>query len=641
VKHLILYSALLLQACLAGVQAQGIAYGSITNFDTVNDTGHECHGFEIEIEDCTSLDITHTYNYNHYGAPNITEDDSVPGHPKCFVRWESKKNPDGSWASYTAIPSGPIDPTNGHQFTNPNVNFGGEHFGVGYRVAVGKVSYNWLIDNGQGQLVRGGSVQVAAPKFTYFPGGGGNVGQVQAEIKPPPAPPVKEFGPAVWVKEIRTTSHNNEKVELRDLVSDDPDDPNDKNWRNGEPDEVEVEWQLLQEEFGKGDGGANGNLEAARENLNNGDEVVTRRYEFYEYIGPFDEESGEAKAEKVGPDDIHGVGIKTVNGVEVDLSTLEIVGEYKGAQMAAIDVDAFVSLIDHLSEGEINQPYVARRVVIQGSLPFNAVFEGELPSGMEFDAVLGILDGTPEESGEFQFKLTVNEGELKSVSKNYTLTVLAAGEEAEARYLVDTSVEPLNAGTASGDGSFAAGSEVTVSARPAPGYAFKRWVDNHKIVSTDAEYSFNMDVNHSLIAHFEPLESVDLQSWIIAEFGALANDPEATGLDKDYDNDGETTLEEYAFGHHPTVADARGPELELDDVNGFSILFDRPTNHLGLSYEVEIATDLGGPWNSGAGFTEQVSSAVHESTETVKTRSLLPTESNIQQFFRIRVTLNP
>jgi hypothetical protein len=396
----------------------------------------------------------------------------------------------------------------------------------------------------------------------------------------------------------------------------------------------------LQEEFGKGDGGANGNLEAARENLNNGDEVVTRRYEFYEYTGPFDEESGEAKAENVGPDDIHGEGVKTINGVEVDLSTLEVVGEYKGAQMAAIDVDAFVSLIDHLSDGEINQPYVARRVVIQGSLPFNATFEGDLPSGMEFDAVLGILDGTPEESGEYQFKLTVNEGELKSVSKSYTLTVLAAGEEAEAKYLVDTSVEPLNAGTASGDGSFAAGSEVTVSAQPAPGYAFKRWVDNHNIVSTDAVYSFNMDVNHSLTAHFEPVESVDLQSWIIAEFGELANDPEATGLDKDYDNDGETTLEEYAFGHHPTVADAQGPDLELDDVNGFSILFDRPTNHLGLAYDLEIATDLGGPWNSGAGFTEQVSSEVHGTTETVKTRSLLPRESNIQQFFRIRVTLN-
>lgn len=119
-----------------------IAYGSINNFDTVNDTGHECHGFEIEIEDCRSTDISYTYDYNHYGTSKITQDDSVPGHPKCIIRWASKKNPDGSWASYTAIPSGPVQPTDGHQFTNPSVNFGGEHFGVGYNVAVGAVRYN-------------------------------------------------------------------------------------------------------------------------------------------------------------------------------------------------------------------------------------------------------------------------------------------------------------------------------------------------------------------------------------------------------------------------------------------------------------------------------------------------------------------
>jgi hypothetical protein len=91
------------------------------------------------------------------------------------------------------------------------------------------------------------------------------------------------------VKEIRTTSHNNNEVRLRDLVSDDPDDPNDKNWRNGEPDEVEVEWQILQTDFKKKDGGRNGELQGAPEDLNNGDEIVTRRYEFFNAaFGPID-----------------------------------------------------------------------------------------------------------------------------------------------------------------------------------------------------------------------------------------------------------------------------------------------------------------------------------------------------------------
>jgi len=255
------------------------AWGSINNFDTVNDTGQQCHGFEIDIEDCHSTAITYTFDYNHYGTSIITEDDSVPGHPKCIIQWKAKKNPNGTWAAYTAVPTAPIPPTMGHQFTNPAVNFGGEHFGVGYNVAVGAVSYNWLIDNGAGVLVKGGAVQVSTPSFTYYPPVvAAAPPQVQAVIAPPPppAPPPKEFGDALWVKEIRTTAHNNHKVKLRDLVSEDPADPNGKNWKNGEPDEVEVEWQILQKDNAKPDGGPKNNVPAAAEALPNGDEVVTR-----------------------------------------------------------------------------------------------------------------------------------------------------------------------------------------------------------------------------------------------------------------------------------------------------------------------------------------------------------------------------
>lgn len=504
-------------ACLftlfAGSARASIAYGSINNFDTVNDTGSECHGFEIEIEDCRSTDVSYTYNYNHYGTPKISQDDSIVGHPKCVIRWESKKNADGSWASYTAIPSGPILPTNGHQFTNPNVNFGGEHFGVGYRLAVGAIRYQWLVDDGLGNLVHGGAVQVSTPSFTYYPPIPPVIGipavpaQVQAVIEPPEPPEVPEvpgleFGPAVWVKEIRTTTHNSEKVELRDLVSDDPNDPNDVNWRNGEPDEVEVEWQILQREFSKPDGGNNGRLVAAPENLDNGDEVVTRRYEFYEYLGPIDE-NGEAKATSVGADDIHGEGIKTINGADVDLSTVIVVGEYKGAQMAAVDVEGGVGLIDHVSEGEFGMPYTDRRLVVEGPLPFTATIEGALPVGMEFDTLTGILSGTPEDSGEFPFVVTVDDGANPAVTKNYVLMIAEAGAVLPPSYVVDTTPQPPEAGSATGNGSFAPATRVTVHATPNPGYRFVNWTDNGQVVGTKSSLIFNIgDVNRSLTAHF-------------------------------------------------------------------------------------------------------------------------------------------
>jgi hypothetical protein len=227
------------------------AYGTLNNFDCVNDTGVEAHGFEIELDDIHSKDITYTYDYNHYGVPKITEDSTDPLHPKVFIRYAATRKPDGTWTAYTAIPSGPIAPTQGHQFTNPSVNFGGEHFGAGYYGTPTAVKNNWLIDDGTGNLVHGPPVNVATPTFVYNPPAAAAPAFVQAAIvpPPPPAPPQRQFGEATWVKEIKTTSHNANKLELVQLIDPDPNDAAARNWGNGEPTQVEVEWKLLQTEF--------------------------------------------------------------------------------------------------------------------------------------------------------------------------------------------------------------------------------------------------------------------------------------------------------------------------------------------------------------------------------------------------------
>ena len=189
-----------------GTAQASVAYGSISNFDCVNDTGHECHGFESGLKDCHSTDVSYSYDYNHHGTSHITEDNSVPGHPKCIIKWESAKKADGTWGAFTAIPSGPISPTNGHQFTNPSVNYDGEHFGVGFKVQPSAVVYHWLLDNGAGALVQGPVVNVMPPTFTYCPALGGAPAQMQAAIVRVPQVPVLEFGKGTRVKKSRTTT---------------------------------------------------------------------------------------------------------------------------------------------------------------------------------------------------------------------------------------------------------------------------------------------------------------------------------------------------------------------------------------------------------------------------------------------------
>jgi hypothetical protein len=478
------------------------AYGSINNFDVVNDTNVVCHGFEIELDDIHSKDITYTFDWNHYGVPKITEDNTNPAHPKVFVRYQSGKDTLGAWTAFTAVPAAPIAPTQGHQFTNPSVNFGGEHFGVGFSAIPTNILYHWQVDDGSGNLINGPAVSIVTPTFAAVPPAvvGAPV-QIQAAIVPPPAPVpppvVLEFGHASWVKEIRTTTHNNNEVQLRDLVSPDAAFPGVKNWANGEPSEVEAEWQVLQFDSGAANGGANGQLLGAPEPLVQSDDVITRRYECYEYVGPVDAQTGEALAQTVGPDGVHGV-----SGGVTDYSQTIIVGKFLGAQMAAADAAAPVGLIDHVQDGEVGVAYPDRSLVVAGGALFTTTLTGSVPAGMTFDYVTGVLSGTPLIAGVSTFTITATDNVHPVVKQTYSLNVAAPGGVVAPHSVIAISASPANAGTVSGGGDLPNGQNATVIATPNPGYTFSNWSESGVSLSLAPSYTLAVDANHTLVANF-------------------------------------------------------------------------------------------------------------------------------------------
>jgi len=492
----------------------GIAYGSINNFDTVNDTGVQCHGFEIELEDISTADITYTYDYNHYGTPKITQQLFQEGlqiwHTNTFVRYEAVWTNTG-WSAFTAIPSGPIPPTMGHQFTNPGTNFGGEHFGTGFRAQPSKVLYRWLVDTGDHTLSLGPQVNVSTPVFTYSPPGpAGAAAQVVAVIPAPVLPQKNEFSDATWVKEIRTTSHTNNEVRIQDLMTPDINSPGGKDWRNGGPDEVEVEWQLLQTDFMSGDynptngvGGANGKLAGAAQNLGHSDDFVTRRYEYYAYVGPYDDLSEppthQALNEIVAPDGIHGTGTN---------ADTVVVGKFLGAQMSAMAVSAPIGLIDHLPDGEVGVEYPTRSVVIAGDTNFTTISSGVLPQGMAYDAASAQVYGTPTESGVFILTVIANSSNGPVIAKSYPF-IVGTGAVLPPHSAVDTGVSPSGSGFTIGDGVYTNSTTATVTAIPNAGFGFANWTDNGAIVSTSTIYQFTNIVNRSLVANF----GAQLWSW--------------------------------------------------------------------------------------------------------------------------------
>ena len=69
-------------------------------------------------------------------------------------------------------------------------------------------------------------------------------------------------------------------------------------------------------------------------------------------------------------------------------------------------------------------------------------------------------------------------------------------------FLVTVAADPAAGGSVSGGGAYLFGSNCTVSAMANAGYTFTNWTVNGTVVSTDANYTFPVNGNTDLIAHF-------------------------------------------------------------------------------------------------------------------------------------------
>jgi len=267
-------------------------YGELSNFDVINDTGQTAHGFEIELDGCDSSQVYSTFGapYNRYGDPTIT---TVGGNT--FIRYQSAYV-NGSWAVGTD--SGAYGPTGGHSLFNPTYggdpsypNVPGDHFGVSLGVTPTNTIYHWLLDDGSGNLVLAGtSVKVPAPILNVVaPANPVNPVAVQAVIQAPPPEEGQQLSDAIWVKVFTTVVENAGPVELEQLVV--------GNAVVAPETETEIEWVLLQTDPNNPDRGEKmdeGDVAA-------GNESITRRYEFYEYVGGYDPENHEALYDSYDP----------------------------------------------------------------------------------------------------------------------------------------------------------------------------------------------------------------------------------------------------------------------------------------------------------------------------------------------------
>ena len=352
-------------------------YGSLGNFDVVNNTNQDAHGFEIQIEGITPDAQPYSFSYQRYGAATV-----VPYATGIYLRWLSSYVPATQTFTKTTVPHAPNSAFGGTCYMG-SLNYdtaGCEHFGVSYYTSnPTTVTYRWLVADPQnpGMLIPyDPPVPIASPYYYIAP----PPVVAPAQIPPPavvvaevPAPEPAEvptqYGDAQWMKVFVTQLPR--EVTLEELLTNNPlVVPMD-------PTQVEVNWDLAQAD--PLIGGSNGNQKRSRKQYQGGldptTRTVVRRIEIYNYTGAYDPITHEA--------------ICADANVCAAPSADEL-GDFVSAQMTAVLVQADTLTITKTGSGNVDSsdkrlscgskcvsPYTAGSVVTLTAKPASgSVFTG-------------------------------------------------------------------------------------------------------------------------------------------------------------------------------------------------------------------------------------------------------------------------
>jgi len=121
------------------------------------------------------------------------------------------------------------------------------------------------------------------------------------------------------------------------------------------------------------------------------------------------------------------------------------------------------------------------------------------------------VNATP--NGDYIFSKWTKDGTTVGYTPTY---VFRASQNAnlvanfvKEKYTVSVSAKPTEGGTVSGGGSYDAGTNVTVKATPKTNFIFTEWTKGNTVVSKEADYTFPLTENVTLVANFELSDGIN------------------------------------------------------------------------------------------------------------------------------------
>lgn len=328
ITKLAIITAAVLIAAPASYSQTATVYGQLSNFDVVNNTGHDAHGFEIELEGVQVNDIPYSFSAERYGPAAI-----IPTATGVVVRWTSSYDAGAFQQSTVPHQSGTTFAGSCYSWGQNYDQAGCEHFGVSLSKTATQTVYRWLIEDAAnpGTLI-GVDPPVAIPGSPVYtivpPARPGEAPVLEAEIEAPEAPEAGElYGDAQWVKVFKTELQR--EVALDELMSDNAIVPQDAA-------HLETEWELVQQEPVGADGGRQRRRNQG--GLAFDTRSVVRRYEIYTFTGQYDPVTHQA--------------------ICADLActapATDEVGDYIGAQMTAANVIPYSLTVRPVGGGSVS-----------------------------------------------------------------------------------------------------------------------------------------------------------------------------------------------------------------------------------------------------------------------------------------------
>lgn len=269
-------------------------FGSLANFDVVNDTGQTARGFEIELEGLDKSQISDVFGLNRnfgtpspgdverYGLPTVGDlldgGGNVIGSKVTYMATFAG----GAWSTGTA--SGAFNTPGESCWSFGNVGYPNvpcDHFGVSTIGSPTKTNYHWLVESAAPGVLT--PANVAIPSVTFTPPPPPLPAQPQAPviavIQAQNLDPLVPESSAFWVKIVQTTLPEN--VDLNELMGGHHAFENADVAALNDKTETEIEWQVLQP----------GKVDEVTKSIDlAGNPSLAIRFEFYKYTGSFDDD---------------------------------------------------------------------------------------------------------------------------------------------------------------------------------------------------------------------------------------------------------------------------------------------------------------------------------------------------------------